>query len=233
MTPLSPLSPWLGSTLWLARRRRLASASRRRWLAACALGALAACDAPPEELGVFDTLPPFAFETAQGAPLTDETLRGTPWVANFLFTSCPTACPPLARATAALQQRLQAWRPDGGPRIISFTVDPVTDTPEVLRTYGRRYGANPAIWTFARADYAATEALVTGGFLQPLLRSDRPPGAPAVAVADKPTPFDTAHSLRFVLIDGQGRMRAFYGREPADLERLDRALRWLFEHKGR
>jgi protein SCO1/2 len=199
-------------------------------LGLAALLALPACERRPEELLELGTLPPFAFHTEQGQPLSDATLRGQPWVANFLFTSCPTACPPLARATASLQGRIAAWRPAGGPRIVSFTVDPVTDTPEVLRTFARRYGADPKIWSFARADYAATEALVTGGFLQPLLRSDRQPDAPLAAVADRPTPFDTAHSLRFVLVDRQGRMRALYGREEADLDRLDRALRWLHDH---
>lgn len=195
-----------------------------------AVGLLAGCAKPPAELEHFGDLPRFSFHTEQGLPLTDETLRGQPWVANFLFTSCPTSCPPLAEATAKLQAKVAAWRAEGGPRIVSFTVDPVTDTAEVLRTFARRYGADPTIWSFARADYEATDALVTGGFMQPLLRKDRPPGAPAVQVADKPTPFDTAHSLRFVLVDHNGAIRAFYDKDDASLERLDRALRWLHEH---
>ncbi|MEY3013658.1 MAG: hypothetical protein RIT45_2393 [Pseudomonadota bacterium] len=188
------------------------------------------CEKPPEELRDLGALPTFSFRTEQGRPLTDQTLRGKPWVANFLFTSCPTSCPPLAEATAKLQARIAPWRGEGGPRIVSFTVDPVTDTPEVLRTFARRYGADPKIWSFARADWEATEALVTRGFLQPLLRKDLPPGTPPIHVADKPTPFDTAHGLRFVLVDGGGTMRALYDKDDASLERLERALRWLHEH---
>lgn len=209
---------------------------RRRWLGRWGLVgwtialAVVGCAQPPEELRDLGELPSFSFQTEQGLPLTDATLRGKPWVANFLFTSCPTSCPPLAKATAKLQAKVAAWRPDGGPRIVSFTVDPVTDTAEVLRTFARTYGADPKIWSFARADYAATEALVTGGFLQPLLRSDRPAGAPALVVADKPTPFDTAHSLRFVLVDKNGVMRALYDKDDASIDKLDHALRWLAEH---
>lgn len=194
------------------------------------LVATSACQTPPEELTYLGDLPSWSFETESGRAISSESLQGKPWVANFLFTSCPTSCPPLAEATARLQERLKVWRKAGGPRIVSFTVDPITDTQEVLRTFGRKYGADPTVWTFARADYAATNALVTEGFLQPLLRRDHPPGSPLAAVSDKPTPIDTAHSLRFVLIDGHGRMRALYDKDDASLAKLDHALQWLTEH---
>ncbi len=205
-----------------------------RWARAALVGAvllgLAACQTPPEELTYLGDLPSWSFETETGKAIGSESLRGKPWVANFLFTSCPTSCPPLAQATAKLQERVKVWRKAGGPRIISFTVDPITDTQEALRTFGRKYGADPTVWSFARADYGPTNALVTEGFLQPLLRRDHPPGSPLAAVADKPTPIDTAHSLRFVLVDGQGRMRALYDKDEESLAKLDRALQWLAEH---
>lgn len=217
-----PALPALAAPGWAPRRIG--------WIA-CALSALlVACQVPPEELSMYGTLPPWRFETEQGRPIADSDLKGTPYVANFLFTSCPSSCPPLAQATAVLQGKMATWRQTGGPRILSFSVDPVTDTPEVLRTFARKYGADPKIWSFARADYAATEALVTRGFLQPLLRRDRPPGSPLAAVSEHPTPIDTAHSLRFVLVDGAGRMRALYDKDEDSLERLDTAVRWLAEH---
>jgi cytochrome oxidase Cu insertion factor (SCO1/SenC/PrrC family) len=46
------------------------------------------------------------------------------------------------------------------------------------------------------------------------------------------TPYDTAHSLHFVLVDAQGHLRGVYGREEADLARLEKALRYLWEHRG-
>lgn len=196
------------------------------WLATATVG----CDKPPEELRDLGKLPSWSFKTEQGVAVSDTSLAGKPWVANFLFTSCPTSCPPLAQATAELQKRVALWRPSTGPRIISFTVDPVTDSAEVLRTFARKYGADAKIWSFARADYAATDALVTRGFLQPLLRSDRRPDAPLTGVSATPTPIDTAHSVRFVLVDGSGTMRALYDSDPHSLSRLDKALRWLYEH---
>jgi hypothetical protein len=46
--------------------------------------------------------------------------------------------------------------------IVTVTVDPVTDTPERLTKFGQEYGADPAVWRFARADYPKMERLVTG-----------------------------------------------------------------------
>ncbi len=233
-----PARPALRASRAARRRTRLAIQAqvvRRlpRWrplLLPVLLTLLSACQVPPEELTFLGALPPWRFETEQGRPLADSDLKGRPYIANFLFTACPSSCPPLAQATAALQAKMQAWRQPGGPRIISFSVDPVTDTPEVLRGFARKYGADPKLWSFARADYAATEALVTRGFLQPLLRRDRPPGSPLAAVAERPTPIDTAHTLRFVLVDSAGRMRALYDKDEDSLERLNTAVRWLAEH---
>ena len=207
------------------------------WIMTCVLtwGALGCGAPPPEELKQqpLGTLPEWRFEDAKGRPIGSKELAGAPYVVNFLFTSCPTACPPLAKASAKLQGMIESWREGRKARIVSITVDPITDTQEALRTFGRKYGAKPWIWAFARAPYAEMEKLVVKGFYQPLMRRDRPPTAPASAIADKPTPLDTAHSVRFVLVDDQGRMRALYEKDDASLVKLNRALQWLSAHPGR
>ena len=202
----------------------------------CLAAVVMACGStPPAELAEppLGQLPDWSFHNERGRPIGSEQLAGEPYVANFLFTTCPSSCPPLARATEKVQAALQKWRKSGGPRLISITVDPASDTPEALRTFARKYHADPKIWSFARAPYAEMEALVVRGFYQPLLRRDRKPGTPVTAIADKPTPIDTAHGVRFVLVDGQGRLRALYEKDDASLARLDAALRWLSTHPGR
>ena len=92
---------------------------------------LTACHSPPE-LDDMGTLPPWQMTDQTGQTIGSASLRGKPWVANFLFTSCATSCPPLARATAHLQELVRAWQPaTGAPlaRIVSISVDPETDTP--------------------------------------------------------------------------------------------------------
>lgn len=192
-------------------------------------------DAPPPELAEppLGTLPAWSFTNEQGRPIGTKQLAGEPYAANFLFTSCASSCPPLAKATASLQKRMLTWRKPGGPRLVSISVDPASDTTEALRTFGRRYGAKPSVWSFARADYGAMEKLVVNGFYQPIVRRDRKPGMPTADIAQKPTPIDTAHGIRFVLVDGMGRMRALYEKDQASLAKLDLALRWLSQHPGK
>jgi len=205
--------------------------------AAIAMAALVvlACrrEAPPlEDLGV---LPAFAMTDQDGRPVDDASLRGTVWIANFLFTSCPTQCPPLAKATAELQNRLKTWMPATGQppvRIVSISVDPMTDTPEVLRTYGQKYGADTRIWTLLTGEYQTMERLVVQGFMQPIIRADRVTGMPSEHTAiQEPTPLDTAHSLRFVLVDRQGHLRGLFDRDAAGLQALEAAARSLAEQQ--
>ena len=190
------------------------------------------CAKPPAELDDLGPLPPFRMTDDQGRTVTDATLRGTVWAANFLFTSCPTACPPLARATAALQPKIAPLTTAQAPvRLVSISVDPMTDSPAVLRTFGQKYAADPALWQLLTGDYAEMEKLVVQGFFQPIIRSDRLPGLPSEHTAiQQATPLDTAHSLRFVLVDQAGHMRALYGKEPAELDKLVVAIRWLLAH---
>jgi len=199
---------------------------------------LGACrDAPPEELIDLGPLPPWSLQSEAGQPLGNAELAGKPWVANFLFTSCPSSCPPLARATADLQARVKKWQSPGEPpsvRLISVTVDPVTDTPDVLTAFARKYGADPQLWSFATGDYAVMERLVTDGFLLPIQRSDRPVrgqhGHEGAGVLARPTPLDTAHSLRFVLVDGAGHIRGLYNQDADSLAKLDAALQYFVRH---
>lgn len=202
--------------------------SRWMWV----LLAMCACAKPPEELDDLGPLPPFALVDQTGRTVTDQSMRGAVWAANFLFTSCPTACPPLAKATAELQAQLAPWASTGAPvQLVSISVDPMTDSPEVLTAFAKKYGADPKLWSFWTGNYETMERLVVHGFLQPLLRPDRPvAGAEDVTVLTQPTPLDTAHSLRFVLVDQRGHLRALYDKDAEGLRKLALAMRWLRDH---
>lgn len=181
------------------------------------------------ELADLGVVPHWTMTAENGAPIGSAQLRGKVWVANFLFTSCPTSCPPLAKATAELQQQLRALGPAGRPpaaQIVSFSVDPENDTPEVLTAFARKYGADPQIWHFATSgNYDVTERLVTEGFLLPLVR----PGGPVAPLpgGETPTAFDTAHSLRFVVVDGRGHIRGTWDKDPQGIAHTIAAVRYL------
>ena len=172
----------------------------------------AGCGRRPEPLPVYGQVPAFVLTAQQGKEFRSQELDGKVWVADFIYTSCEGPCPRMS----ALMRRIQEETRDlPQVRLVSFTVDPARDTPEVMAAYARHYQAIPGRWFFltgARDD------------LQQLYRH-------AFLLGD--VDGTLVHSTRFVLVDGRGRIRGFYGtsdvediaRLTADLRRLATAAR--------
>jgi cytochrome oxidase Cu insertion factor (SCO1/SenC/PrrC family) len=159
---------------------------------------------PP--LPVLGTLPPFALRSATGEAVSRTTLAGKAWIADFIFTRCAGSCPVMTSKMASLQPALPK-----GVLLVSFTVDPEHDTPEVLLSYARKVGAGPG-WLFVTGEKKALYSLSTDGFK--LAAMEAPPG-------DSPDgPF--LHSSRLVLVDGESRIRGYYDTEEAGtLQKLE------------
>jgi protein SCO1/2 len=107
-----------------------------------------------------DTVPAFQLLDETGAPLTAETLRGRPTVLTFIFTRCPVPefCPLLGQKFQELQTALARTSGDR-TRLLSITLDPEHDRPEVLRGYAASLGADAQRWNFATGDAAEIRAL--------------------------------------------------------------------------
>ena len=148
------------------------------------------------ELPVLSRVPSFAFVDQSGAPFTAESLKGKVWVANFIFTRCPNICPKFTAKMGVLQDRSKAELP--ALRLVSFTVDPENDTPEVLTSYGEKHHADFTRWGFLRGDRPALEKVIREGMLQPMDRGD---GVDLNSVV---------HGSYFALVDGQLRVRGVY-----------------------
>jgi protein SCO1/2 len=161
-------------------------------------------------------VPTFAFTDQNGQPLTDRDLRGGVWVANFIFTRCPTACPMLTAKFKALQQQLG---PLPGVRFVSISVDPEHDTPEVLAAYAKRFSADTSRWSFVTGPLAEIEKTVVRGFKIHV-------GKPKPRAAD-PSLIDIMHGEHFVLVDQSGQIRGYYRSEKLELEELQTDLRAL------
>ncbi|MCH7859834.1 MAG: SCO family protein, partial [Candidatus Marinimicrobia bacterium] len=116
-------------------------------------------------------------------------LAGKVWVADFIFTSCAGPCPLMSQRMAALQR---TFRPQPQFRLVSFSVDPEYDTPEVLSDYGRQYGAARDRWTFLTGSPADIQDVTVNGF--------------HLGSVEEPI----YHSTLFTLVDGQGRIRGYY-----------------------
>ena len=156
-------------------------------------------------LPVYGTLPEFELVERGGSGVSLQSLQGKVWVADFIFTHCAGPCPLLSSRMSRLQE---AVRDLDGVRLVSFTVDPERDTPEVLAEYARRYQADAERWLFLTGPKEPLYRLVGEGFR--LAVDDGGPQAGLIT-----------HSTRFVLVDQQGRVRGYYdGAEPGTADAL-------------
>jgi cytochrome oxidase Cu insertion factor (SCO1/SenC/PrrC family) len=116
---------------------------------------------PLEHLGDFGTVPEFVLTERSERRVTRNELLGLVWVTNFFYTTCPDTCPLQSARLARLQRD---FADDRDVRLVSISVDPEHDTPEVLRDYAQRFGADPARWLFLTGDKAHIHRLAQEGF---------------------------------------------------------------------
>lgn len=167
---------------------------------------------------VFSTLPEFRLTDQSGEPYGSVELAGKFWVGNFIFTRCPGTCPVQTRYVKLLQDRLARTPRWPEIRLVSFTVDPKTDTPDVLAEYARRVGADPEHWVFLTGGREEIWQLSKDAFKLPV--GDAPPGG------DGPI----LHATKLMLIDGGGRLRGYYdGMSEEGLDELGTDLQRLLD----
>jgi len=91
--------------------------------------------------------PEFTLTNQDGQRASLSALRGKVVAITFIYTTCVDTCPLLTAKMASLQGRLGR---DFGPQVqfLSITVDPVRDTPAVLKRYANGHGAQSRGWAF-------------------------------------------------------------------------------------
>jgi protein SCO1/2 len=106
-----------------------------------------------ERLQTGELVPDFQLTDQDGRPLHLKDFRGQAVVLTFVYTRCPLPnfCPLMSKNFAELQQRLSHEFPNKY-HLLSISMDPEFDRPEVLKEYAARYGANPKDWSFAVGD---------------------------------------------------------------------------------
>jgi cytochrome oxidase Cu insertion factor (SCO1/SenC/PrrC family) len=162
-------------------------------------------------------LEPFNLTDQTGAPFPSSRLNGRIWVADFIFTRCLGPCPLMSAKMAKLQESLRDL-PD--VTLVSFSVDPVADTPPVLEAYAQKYKPDPDRWTFLTGDVHALYDLIQRGFKLPVGATPPP---------DRVEPGELiTHTTRFVLVDRDGDIRGYFDSEEAGfLTRIEEAVRAL------
>ncbi len=84
------------------------------------------------------TIEDFSYTDQRGDTVSLEDLKGTPWLATFVFTNCETVCPPMTFNLSEIQDNLKAEGLENY-KIVAFSVDPVVDTPDTLQSYLAQY----------------------------------------------------------------------------------------------
>jgi len=168
-------------------------------------------------LPILGEVPDFSLVDSDGRAVTAQDMEGAPWVAGFIFTTCAGVCPLMSGQMEWLQEEL----PEDSPvRLLSITVDPARDTPEVLAAYAKRFHARPERWQFVTGEPQEIYALAKDGF-----------HLGAGALPDYVPERDDGpffHSSRLALVDAQRRIRGYYeGVESAQVDRLRKDLALL------
>lgn len=138
---------------------------------------------PPDEE---EWLSRFELIERNGQLVKSEQLLGQPYVVSFFFSTCPSIC---VQQNQKLKELQKAFRGEG-VRFVAISVDPETDTPEVLTEYAARFGADAEQWLFMTGDLTYIRRIGGEIFKQPVNKQ--------------------FHTERFVLVDPEGKIEGFY-----------------------
>jgi cytochrome oxidase Cu insertion factor (SCO1/SenC/PrrC family) len=216
----TPLPSCERSDLEAANGRPAATVTGRRSGLALLAGLLLAACSPAEpigkariekgeglEVGAFD------FLERSGRPFSEKDLKGKVWVGSLIFTRCTTSCIPMC---AEMYQLQEDFRDEPDFRIVATTVDPAYDTAEVLGKFAKSYDADPDRWYFLTGTAEDIRRFAVEGLRIPWNADD-----PIV------------HSVDFVLVDRDGRIRDYFRQtQPDRMQRMREVIREVLGEKA-
>jgi len=158
---------------------------------------------PPEDEA---WLSRFELTERSGEIVRSEDLLGQPYVVSFFFSTCPSICIEQNKKLKELQDEF-----DGeGVKFVAISVDPETDTPERLREYAARFGADAEQWLFMTGDLTYIRRIGAEIYRQPVDQK--------------------FHTERFVLVDPEGEIEGFYSwPESAQFQKLQDKIRSMID----
>jgi cytochrome oxidase Cu insertion factor (SCO1/SenC/PrrC family) len=152
----------------------------------------------------YGTVPTFQLTNQDRQPFGSAQLGGKIWIADFIYTTCPGPCPMISSRMSDLQKPLEKT----DVHLVSFTVDPAKDTPEVLRGYAEKLQAQPGRWDFLTGPQSAIYDISRNGFKLAVSDGSEEAGLPV-------------HSTRMILVDRHGAIRGYYdAAEPDAMTKL-------------
>ncbi len=148
---------------------------------------------------VYQTIPAFKFVNQYGDSITDKSLNGKIYVADFFFTSCPSICPTMHRNMLNVYQE---FKNISDFKILSHSIDPKYDSVAVMKKYADKLGISGQCWWFLQGKKEETYKLATSYL--------------SMAAEDKAAAGGYVHDGYFILIDKQKHIRGTYDGTNAD-----------------
>jgi len=159
---------------------------------------------PVKELPEIGNVPQFEFTNSDGNIVTLDNLKGKVWVADFIFTTCSMACPMMTGNMNIVHKK---FKKNDNVRLVSISVYPEFDTPEVLKNYASQYDADTEKWLFLTGKEDAVKDIIRDGF----------------KIGDYEDII--FHSEKFALVDKKGIIRAYYnGMKSEDMKQLKKDI---------
>lgn len=140
---------------------------------------------------MYYTIPSWSFTDQYDTTVTSHEMHGNIYLANFFFSTCPTICPAMNYQVQQIQNRFKGYE---NFKIVSFSVDPQYDTPEVLRKYAKKMSAIPGEWYFMTGKMDSIYKTANDFFLSAMVDSSAAGGF--------------LHSQNLVLVDWDGHIRS-------------------------
>lgn len=168
---------------------------------------------PADSQERFNAVAPFQLVERSGRQVGREELLGSPWVCGFIFTRCSGPCPKISGNMKKLSGLLEGV----DARLVTISVDPEHDTPEVLAEYARALGADETRWLFLTGTPQAVRDVSVKSFQLPVEKDDKAPAGEAVT-----------HRTVLAVVDAQGFVRGYYDGEGEEgVQQAAARARWL------
>ncbi|RYF75828.1 MAG: SCO family protein [Cytophagaceae bacterium] len=148
----------------------------------------------------------FSFRNQSNQLVTQETVAGKVYVANFFFTSCPTVCPKMTSLLKAVQDTFQT---DPKVALLSFSVTPWIDSIPRLRRYADSKGVISGKWHLLTGNRSQLYTLARQSYF----------AEDAIGFTKDSTEF--LHTEHLILVDQHRRIRGVYnGTQPLEIDKL-------------
>ena len=138
-------------------------------------------------------IPPFAFLNQDSVIVTNSDYDDNIYIANFIFTTCPTICPTMTINMRYIQNKLKIYP---NIKFLSHTVNPEYDTPSILKKYAQKMRIDESNFNFVTGDKNEIYDIAKSYFVN--------------ASEDEFAPGGFLHSEYLVIIDKEGRVRSGY-----------------------